>query len=106
VEKKPVKKFTEYAGAFTKETRVHYEYVIDITNGKNRDIALTVNDNVPVSRNEKIKVEIESPKKEAAKISEDGVITWDLKLAKGEKKSLKIDFTVEYPKNLRITGLE
>ena len=106
VEKKLVKKFTEYEGTFTKETKVHYEYVIDITNGKNRDIALTVNDNVPVSRNEKIKVEIESPKKEEAKISEDGILTWDLKLAKGEKKSLHIKFSVEYPKNLRITGLE
>lgn len=106
VEKKLVKKFTEYEGAFTKETKVHYEYVIEIINGKNRDIALKVNDSVPVSRNEKIKVEIESPKKEDAKISEDGIMTWDLKLAKGEKKSLNIKFSVGYPKDLRITGLE
>jgi len=106
VEKKLVRKFTEYSGAFTKETKVLFEYVIEIINGKDRDIALTVNDNVPVSRNEKIKVEIESPKKEEAKISEDGILTWDLKLAKGEKKSLHIKFSVEYPKNLRITGLE
>lgn len=106
VEKKLLKKFTEYEGAFTKETKVHYEYVIDIINGKNRDITLKVNDSVPVSRNEKIKVEIESPKKEDAKISEDGIMTWDLKLAKGEKKSLNIKFSVGYPKDLRITGLE
>jgi len=106
VEKKPVKKFTEYSGAFTTDIKVHYEYDIDILNGKNRDIALTVNDHVPVSRNEKIKVEIESPQKEEAKIAENGIITWDVKLSKGEKKSLKIKFSVEYPKNLRITGLE
>jgi uncharacterized protein (TIGR02231 family) len=106
VEKKPVKKFTEYAGTFTKETKIHYEYVIDIVNGKNRDVTLMVNDSVPVSRNEKIKVEIESPKKEEAKISEEGILTWDLKLARSEKKSLKIKFYVEYPKDLRITGLE
>lgn len=106
VEKKQVKKFTEYAGAFTKETKVHYEYVIHVINGKDRGISLTVNDNVPVSRNEKIQVEIASPQKGEAKMSEDGIITWDLKLAKGEKKSLKIAFTVTYPKDLRITGLE
>jgi uncharacterized protein (TIGR02231 family) len=106
VDKKLVKKFTESAGAFTKETRINYEFVIDVFNSKDREIALTLNDNVPVSRNEKIKVEIESPKKDEAKIGDDGVILWDLKLAKGEKKSLKIKFKVEYPKDLRITGLE
>lgn len=106
VEKKLVKKFTESAGAFARGTRVIYEFAIDIFNGKSREIALTVNDNIPVSRNEKIKVEIESPKKDEAKISDDGIITWDLKLASGEKKNLKVKFRVEYPKDLRITGLE
>lgn len=106
VEKKLVKKFTEYAGTFSKETRVNYEYVIDIFNGKDKEIAITATDNIPVSRNEKIKVELESPKKDEAKVSDDGIITWDLKLAKGEKKSLKVKFKVEYPKDLRITGLE
>jgi len=106
VEKKLVKKFTESAGAFAGKTRVIYEFAIDIFNGKDRKIALAVKDNFPVSRNEKIKVEIESPKKDEAKISDDGIITWDLKLARGEKKSLKVKFRVEYPKDLRITGLE
>lgn len=106
VEKKLVKKFTESAGAFAGKTRVIYEFAIDIFNGKSRKIALTVNDNIPVSRNEKIKVGFESPKKDEAKISDDGIITWDLKLASGEKKSLKVKFRVEYPKDLRITGLE
>jgi uncharacterized protein (TIGR02231 family) len=106
VEKKLIKKFTESAGAFIKETRVIYEFAIDIFNGKNREITITVNDNIPVSRNEKIKVEVEFPKKEEAKISSDGIITWDLKLAKNEKKSLKVKFRVTYPKDIKITGLE
>jgi len=105
-EKKLVKKFTEYAGAFTKETRVNYEFAIDVVNGKEREIAVTVSDSVPVSRNEKIKVELEAPKKEEAKIGEDGIITWDLKLAKGEKKSLKVKFRVDYPRDVKIIGLE
>ncbi len=106
VERKPVKKFTEYAGTFTKETRVGYEYTIDVFNGKNRDIALAVSDNLPVSRNELIKVVPESPKNEGAATPEDGIMTWNLKLAAGEKKTLKIKYRVEYPKDLRVTGLE
>jgi len=105
VEKKLIKKFTEYA-AFTKETTVNYEFVIDVINGKDREISLTVNDNVPVSRNEQIKVELDTPKKGEARVGEDGIITWDLKLAKGEKKTLKVKFKVVHPKNLIITGLE
>jgi len=106
VEKKLVKKFTESAGAFIKETRVTYEFAIDIFNAKDREINLTVKDNIPVSQNEKIKIEIESPQKDEAKISDNGIIAWDLKLAGGEKKSLNIKFRVAYPKNLRIKGLE
>jgi len=61
---------------------------------------------VPVSRNEKIKVEIESPRKEEANLSESGMLVWNLKLAGGEKKTPKIKFSVAYPKDARITGLE
>jgi len=106
MEKKLLRKFTESAGAFIKDTRVQYEYGIELLNGKNREIALTLNDNAPVSRNEKIKVEIESPAKGEARISEDGILAWDLKLAGGEKKSLKVRFSVAYPRDVRITGLE
>ncbi len=106
MEKKLLRKFTESAGAFTRDIRIQYEYGIDLLNGKDREISLTLNDNAPVSRNEKIKVEIESPGKGEAKISEDGILAWDLKLAKGEKKSLKVKFSVAYPRDVRITGLE
>lgn len=106
VEKKLIRKFTEYSGAFTKETRIHYEYAIEIANGKTRDIDLAVKDGVPVSRNEQIKVEVESPRKEEAGIADDGIVTWGVKLTKGEKKSLRIKFSVAHPKNLRIRGLE
>jgi len=106
MEKKLVRKFTESAGAFSREIRVHYEYDLDIANGKGREILLTLKDHVPVSRNEKIKVEIESPRKEEANLSESGMLVWNLKLAGGEKKTPKIKFSVAYPKDARITGLE
>jgi uncharacterized protein (TIGR02231 family) len=106
MEKKLLRKFTESAGAFIKDTRVQYEYGIELLNGKDREISLTLNDNAPVSRNEKIKVEIESPGKGEARISEGGILAWDLKLAAGEKKGLKVRFSVAYPRDVRITGLE
>ncbi|MBA4349533.1 MAG: hypothetical protein C0415_06055 [Thermodesulfovibrio sp.] len=106
LERKLQRKFTEYAGVFSKDTKISYEYTIDVTSSKNKEINIDLNDNFPVSRNEQIKVERESPKKEEAAISEDGIISWNLKLSAGEKKNLKVKFSIEHPKDLRITGLE
>ncbi|MGB9716757.1 MAG: DUF4139 domain-containing protein [Thermodesulfovibrionales bacterium] len=106
IERKLDRKFTEYSRTFTKSTVVNYEYSIVITNGKGRDINIEVKDHAPVSRNEKIKVELKEPLRTDAEISEDGIILWRLKLNKGETKRLSIKFAVEYPRDLRITGFE
>lgn len=106
IERKLIKKFTEYPGLISKETKTNYEYSHKLANGKGKEITITINDNFPVSRNEKIKVDLEAPKKDEAEISSDGIITWKVKLAPGEKKNLSLKFRVEYPKDLTVTGLE
>ena len=106
IEKKLIKKFTEYSGVFSKDTQIGYEYAIDIVSAKDKEIGINISDNFPVSRNEQIRIALESPKKEEAKIADDGIISWDLRLKPNEKKNLKIKFRVEHPKDLRITGLE
>lgn len=106
IEKKLQKKFTEHPGVFSKNTKIKYEYSIDITNGKGKSIDMTLSDNFPVSLNEQIKVELESPKKEEVKILDNSIINWDIKLKPGEKRNLSVKFNVEYPQNLNITGLE
>ncbi len=106
VEKKLKNKFTEYAGVFSKNTKIKYEYSIDIINGKSKAIDMKLSDNFPVSLNEQIKVELGNPKKEEVKILDNSIINWDLKLKPGEKRNLSVKFNVEYPQNLTITGLE
>ena len=106
IERKLVKKFTEHPGLISKETKVNYEYSHKLANGKSKDITITINDNFPVSRNEMIKVALDAPKINEADISSDGIITWKVKLAPGEKKNLSLKFRVEYPKDLTVTGLE
>lgn len=106
IEKKLIRKFTEYSGVFSKDTQIGYEYAIDIVSTKDKEIGINISDNFPVSRNEQIRIALESPKKEEAKIADDGIISWDLRLKPNEKKNLKIKFRVEHPKDLKITGLE
>ena len=106
LERKLIKKFTEYSGIVSKETKINYEYSHELVNGKAKAITIAINDQFPVSRNEKIKVELEAPKKGEAEISADNIITWKVTLAPGEKKNLPLKFSVSYPKDLTVTGIE
>ena len=105
VSSKLEKQFTEQTGAFSRKTRKHYEYQAEIVNGKTRSITLLVRDQVPISAHEEIKVEVSSPAPQEAEIGSDGIITWTLTLAPGEKRQLTTSFTVSYPEDKAITGL-
>lgn len=105
VSSKLEKQFTERSGAFAKKVRKHYEYQAEIVNGKSRPITLLVRDQVPVSAHEEIKVEVSAPTPPAAEIGADGMITWTLTLAPGEKRQLMTIFDVSYPEGKEITGL-
>ncbi len=106
VERRLKKKFTEYTGIVGKNVKISYEYEIEVQNGKGREITIEVKDNFPVSRNEKIKVVLELPKGEECEIGDDGIIRWRFNLPVGGKKILNIRFYVEYPKDLKVVGLE
>ena len=105
IERKLLKKHTDYSGILSKETTVNFEYAIEITNGKGKGITLDLNDQFPLSRNEKIRVERLAPGSGEATISEDGKITWNVQLAPGAKKSIPLKYKVSYPKDLTVTGL-
>lgn len=106
IERKLVNRFTEYTGTFTKKTKVQYEYLIKIENTKIEAIDLDLSDQIPVSKNEKIVVEISSPSLRDRKPDADGILRWQLRLSAGEKRDLKLHYSVEYPSDLRVIGLE
>ena len=105
VSSKLQKQFTERIGAFNKKVRKHYEYQAEIVNGKSRPITLLVREQVPVSAHEEITVEITSPTPKEAEIGSDGIVTWTLTLAPGEKRQLSTIFAVSYPEDQEISGL-
>ena len=105
IERKLQKKNTDYAGIFSKETKIAYEYVIELTNGKNKEVKIDLNDQFPISRNEKIKVEMEAPKGGDATVSDEGIISWKITLAPGAKKTIPVKYSIAYPKDVTVTGL-
>lgn len=103
---KMVKKFTEYSGIVSKSEKKFYEYEIVVQNGKSKGITLEVKDSYPISLNEQIKTTLELPTEKEASISKDGIIIWTVDVPSKSVKKLNLKFTVEYPKELKISGID
>jgi len=103
---KQVRRFTEQVGLMTKSTRTTYDYLTTLTNNKPAAVKLTVSDQVPVSRNDKITVKVQAPPTRDARPDAEGKLEWTLELAPGETRELPLKFTIEHPLGLSIEGLE
>ncbi len=106
VERKLLSKKTDYKGLVSKTKRIDYVYSIKLVNGKKRDVAVTVQDAIPVSQNEKITVTLINKNSIGADIDNEGKATWKIQLSPNQKKELTIHFAVEYPESAQVSGLE
>lgn len=76
-------------------------YKIQIKNHKNKTIKLVIQDQVPVSRNKEIEVELDEISK--AKIDEvTGILEWKARLKPGISKEIDIKYTVKYDKTQNV----
>ena len=101
-----IKKFADETGVFSKDNRITYEYLITIQNNKRTTERVIVTDQVPVSRNEKIVVKVSAPAEKEMKPDAEGKLKWTLDLKPGEKRELTVKFTVDYPTDIKVDGLE
>jgi uncharacterized protein (TIGR02231 family) len=101
-----VKHFTEDTGLTNSGKRVTYEYLITVQNNKRTTERVIVADQLPISRNEKVVVRQVTPAAGEVKPTDEGSLKWTLDLKPGEKRELPVKFTVEYPNDVNVTGLE
>ena len=81
-----------------------YGYEYEIRNTKKQAIHLKIQDNLPVSQDKSIEVELLEGS--GAKHNENtGKMEWELDIAPQETKKLKFVFKVKYPKNKSVNGL-
>ena len=106
IERKLVNKFTDYTGTFTKNIRVTYEFSFMLENTKKTEQKISVQDQLPVSQNEKISVEQVEPAEKEIRRDGQGLMNWIMSLKPGEKKSWKLKFNIEYPQGTAISGIE
>lgn len=95
-------------GIINKDQRVERRYIAVITNHHMRDIEITLLDQMPVARDERIKVE--AIKGTTAPSERDvrkrkGVLAWRNTYAPGEERTIRFGYSVTYPKDTLIHGL-
>ena len=84
--------------------RVTYAYRIIVNNLLERESSLKLTEQLPVSRNENIKVRLVQAEPKI-KLGEMGILEWMLTLRGGGKQTINYQFTLEYPPEVSISGL-
>jgi len=103
VKRTRMKDFSErkFIGSTKKESFV-YELVV--RNKKKQEVEIIIEDQIPVSTNADIKVEL-TESSNASYNKETGKLSWKLKIISGEEKKLRFGYSVQYPKDKKILGL-
>ena len=109
IEHKLLNKFHKDEGLFSKKAKISYEYKIIVKNNKGSDEKIVVEDQIPISQNNDIKVELVEPKykedTEFLKISESKFLKWKINLKAEEEYIIPIKFLVEYPQEETVVGI-
>jgi len=87
------------------QRRTTYAYRILITNLREQEADLTLTEQLPVSRNEQIKVRLTRTNPQI-EIGEMGMLEWSFILSPQSKQELYYQFTVEHPPDMNVIGLD
>ena len=96
----------EVGKQFIGDRRVlRYAYEISVQNLLPQPAQIVVGDQLPVAAHESIRVKAEELDPPSTTESEQGEITWKRTLASQEKTKLRLEFTVNAPRSVRLVGL-
>ncbi len=90
---------------FDKTEREFFEYEITVKNQKSTAIRIEILDQIPVSKNEEIRVELEE-KDGAAYNAEIGKLSWRVDLAGGASRKMRFSYSIKRPKDRPVSILK
>ncbi len=105
VERKLLRRFVDQRGILSRTTRTRFEFLTTVTNRRSTEERFVIRDHVPVSRNERIKVNLEEISGGVADGENPGHYKWEKTLSPGAKLEIPLVFTVEHPDDMSISGL-
>ncbi|MCL1471325.1 mucoidy inhibitor MuiA family protein [Argonema antarcticum] len=85
--------------------RTTYGYRLKIANLQDQETTLKLTEQLPVSRNEQLKVHLTQTNPKIQQ-SEMGLLEWSLTLPPQSKQEIYYQFTVEHPPSLKVAGLD
>lgn len=85
--------------------RDSYSYKITVRNTKAEPVNLTLFDQIPISTDSRIEVELDESSG-AERNAETGRLTWNLALKPGESRDLVFRYTVKYPKGKQLVNAQ
>lgn len=96
------------AGIPSPNRKTSFKYKLSVENYKNKKIKVNIFENIPVSQDEKIRInlgQISLAPKEKEWKDKKGVWRWELELEPKAKQEIFISYSVEHPRNLEVEGL-
>ncbi len=85
--------------------RITYGYRITVHNYAAATRQVVIRDRLPVSQHERVKVRVQSIQPAPTERTKLELVTWKFPLAAGAEQKIEYRFVVEYPQDLRVTGL-
>ena len=77
-------------------------FTLSVTNGTGTPTSVTVFDRVPVSAQDKIKIEVLAIDPKPTRQEDRGILAWEMKLAPGETRKLTLKYRLTYPADREI----
>jgi uncharacterized protein (TIGR02231 family) len=107
VERTPLPQDRRERGIVGKDRVISYAFRTTVENLRDKEVTVTLEDRIPVSEDERIRVEMEKGTTAGHRALEDrpGILEWDLELQPREKREIILEYTIRFPKDLIIPGI-
>lgn len=86
--------------------RLRYGYKVVLENLLETAVTVVVQDQIPVSRHEEIKIKLEQVSPAVTEQTELNMLEWRLSLAAKETKTIVYEYAVEHPREMEVMGLQ
>lgn len=103
VERKLVNKMEKESGGKRIFT---YEYTVKVTNYKPKAIKLELYDRIPYSQDADLEIKLEKINPAPVEQKENGIIKWEFNIAQGAQVETGFSYTVRFPKDRQVIGLQ
>lgn len=108
VERRLIEHKRDSAGLMGGSTRMDYAYRYEITNNKSEEIKIILEDQIPISTDDNIRVTLRQPdpsRDDKVTLSDQNMIQWNLTLKPGETVEKDLVFRVQFPRDEIVRGL-